>query len=123
MKHIITTVITLLNMTILLIIIVVVLCLQMRITVKLSFIITFKDRQLRYHYFRYGYKGVGYNMIKNRPMLMAHQSKNIHLLHIYIYQFYNCDTSLEQSMSYNHENNFVQTLNAVVSIITFLFEN
>ena len=54
-------------------------------------------------------------------MLMTHQSKSIHLLYIYIYQFYNCDTSLEQSMSYNHENNFVQSLNAVVSVITFFW--
>ena len=60
---------------------------------------------------------MGYNLIKNWSMLMTHQSKNIHLM--YIYQFYKCDTSLEQSMSYNHENNFVQTLNAVVSVITF----
>ena len=67
-------------------------------------------------------KGVGYNLITNRPMLMTHQSKNIHLLYI-IYQFYNCDTSLEQSMSYTYENNFVQTLNAVVSVITFVGEN
>ena len=26
-------------------------------------------------------------------------------------------------MSYNYENNFVQTLNAAFSVITFLFEN
>ena len=43
LKNIITTGISLLNMTILLIIVVVI-CQQMRITVKLSFIITFKDR-------------------------------------------------------------------------------
>ena len=43
LTNIITTVITLLNMTILLIF-VEVLRLQMRITLKLSFIITFKDR-------------------------------------------------------------------------------
>ena len=34
-----------------------------------------------------------------------------------------CDTFLEQSMSYNYENNFVQTLNAAFSVITFLVEN
>ena len=43
LKNIITTGIALLNMTILLIIVVVI-CQQMIITVKLSFIITFKDR-------------------------------------------------------------------------------
>ena len=43
LKNIIKTGITLLHMTILLIIVVVI-CQQMRITVKLSFIITFKDR-------------------------------------------------------------------------------
>ena len=43
LKHIITTGIALLNITILLIIVVVI-CQQMIITVKLSFIITFKDR-------------------------------------------------------------------------------
>ena len=43
LKNIITTGIALLNMTILLIIVVVI-CQQMRFTVKLSFIITFKDR-------------------------------------------------------------------------------
>ena len=43
LKNIITTGISLLNMTILLIIVVVI-CQQMIITVKLSFIITFKDR-------------------------------------------------------------------------------
>ena len=53
-------------------------------------------------------------------MLMTQQSRNLYLL--YIYQYCNCDTSLEQSMSYNHENNFVQTVNAVVSVITFLGE-
>ena len=53
---------------------------------------------------------------------MTHQSKNIRLLYI-LYQFYNCDTSLEQSMSYNYENNLVQTLNDAVSVITFFGEN
>ena len=43
LKNIITTGIALLNMTILLIIVVVI-CQQRRITVKLSFIITFKNR-------------------------------------------------------------------------------
>ena len=47
--------------------------------------------------------------------------KHINLL--YIYQFYNFDTFLEQSMSYNYGNNFVQTLNAAFSVITFLVEN
>ena len=56
-------------------------------------------------------------------MLMTHQSQTFHLLYIYIYQFYNCDTSLEKTMSYTYENNFVQTLNAVVSVITCLGEN
>ena len=106
-------------MTILLI--VVILCLQMSITIKLLLLRT--DTRLRYHYFRYGNKGVRYKLMKNRPMLMTHPSKNIHLLYIYIYQFYNCDPSLEQSMGYNQENNFVQTFNVVVSVITFLSEN
>ena len=50
---------------------------------------------------------------------MTHQSNNINLLYI-------CISStivllfLEQSMSYNYENNFVQTLNAAFSVITFL---
>ena len=60
---------------------------------------------------------------KKRPNLMTHQSKNINLLYIYIYQFYNCDTFLEQSISYNYVNNFFQTLNAAFSVITFLVEN
>ena len=32
--------------------------------------------------------------------------------------FYNCDTSLGHSISYNHEKNKFQTLNAVFSVIT-----
>ena len=56
---IITTGIALLHMTILLIIVVVI-CHQMRITVKLSFIILLRtDTRLRYHYFRYVNKGGG----------------------------------------------------------------
>ena len=67
---------------------------------------------------------MGYNLIQNRPMLMTHQSRNIHSLYVqYIYQLYKCETSLEQSMSYNYENNFVQTLNAAVSVITRVGEN
>ena len=59
LKNIITTGISLLNMTILLIIVVVV-CQQMRITMKLSFIITLRtDSRLRYHYVRYVNKGGG----------------------------------------------------------------
>ena len=32
--------------------------------------------------------------------------------------FYNCDTSLGHSISYNHEKKKIQTLNAVFSVIT-----
>ena len=49
---------------------------------------------------------------------MKYQSKNIHLLYIYRYQFYNCDTSLGHSISYNHEKKNFQTFNAVFSVIT-----
>ena len=49
-------------------------------------------------------------------MLMKYQPKNIHLL--YIDTFYNCYTSLGHSISYNHEKNKFQTLNAVFSVIT-----
>ena len=43
------------------------------------------DTRLRYRYFRYENKGVGYNLIKkNRPMMMTHQFKNNNLLYIYI---------------------------------------
>ena len=56
-------------------------------------------------------------------MLMKHHPKNIQLKYIYIYQFYNWVPSLEQSIGYNHENNFVHTLNAVFKVITFLGEN
>ena len=55
---------------------------------------------------------------------MTHQSKNINLLYIYISStIIYCDTFLEQSMSYHYKNNFVQTLNAAFSVITFLGEN
>ena len=50
-------------------------------------------------------------------MLMKYQPKNINLLYI-LYTFYNCDTSLGHSISYNHEKNKFQTLNAVFSVIT-----
>ena len=53
---------------------------------------------------------------------MTHQSKNINLLYIYI-SVLQMRYFLEQSMSYNYENNFVQTLNAAFSVITFLVEN
>ena len=101
----IKTGITILHMTILLIIVVVVICQQMRITVKLSFIHTYT--RLRYHYFRYVNKGGGvYLDKKNRPNLMMHQSKNIHLLYIYTSSTI-VILFLEQSMSYNYENSFV----------------
>ena len=61
---------------------------------------------------------MGYNLITNQPMLMKHQAKNINLL-LHIYQFYNCDASFGQYIGYNHDNNFVQTLNAVFSVIIF----
>ena len=68
-------------------------------------------------------RGVGYTLIKkDRPMLKAHQSKNINLLYIYIISTI-VILFLEQSMSYNYENNFVQTLNATFLVITFLGEN
>ena len=65
---------------------------------------------------------MGYTLIQNRPNCITHPSKNSNLLYIY-----NSSTIvilfLEQSMSYNYENNFVQTLNAAFSVITFLVEN
>ena len=86
LKNIITTVTTILNMTILLAI-VVVLCLQMTITVKLSFIVTWAYTRLRFTSDMEIGGGGGYNLITNRSMLMKHHPKNIKLL--YIYQFYN----------------------------------
>ena len=53
---------------------------------------------------------------------MTHQSKNTNLLYIYISSTI-VILFLEQSMRYNYENNFVQTLNADFSVITFLVEN
>ena len=49
-------------------------------------------------------------------MLMKYQPKNIHLLYIDIRSI--IDTSLGHSISYNHEKNKFQTLNAVFSVIT-----
>ena len=55
-------------------------------------------------------------MLKKLPMLMKYQPKNIQFI-VHRYTFYNCDT-LGHSISYNHEKNKFQTLNAVFSVIT-----
>ena len=65
---------------------------------------------------------MGYTLIKNRPNLMTHSSKNINLSYIYISSTI-AIVFLEQSMRYNYENNFVETLNAAFSVITFLVAN
>ena len=65
---------------------------------------------------------VAYNLITKSANVDDAPVKK-HSFMVHIYQFYNCDTSLEKSMSYNHENNFVQSLNAVVSVITYLCEH
>ena len=50
-------------------------------------------------------------------MLMKYQPKK-HSFIVHRYTFYNCDTSLGHSISYNHEKNKFQTLNAIFSVIT-----
>ena len=61
---------------------------------------------------------MGYNLI-NKSANVDDAPVLKHLFIVHIYHFYNCDTYLDQSMSYKHENHFVQTLNAVISVITF----
>ena len=50
-----------------------------------------------------------------------HPTKHSIIVHIYL--FYNSVHSLGQSIGYNHENIFVQTLNSVFKVITFVGEN
>ena len=70
-----------------------------------------------YHYFRYENKGGGEKHVKKIVNVDEVPAKK-HSFIVHRYTFYNGDTSLGHSISYNHEKNKFQTLNAVFSVIT-----
>ena len=70
-----------------------------------------------YHYFQYENKGGGVKRVKKIANVDKVPAKK-HSFIVHRYTFYNCYTSLGYSISYNHEKNKFQTLNAVFSVIT-----
>ena len=73
------------------------------------------------HHLRYGNKGGGVKLDKKLGNVdEVPVSKHSFIVHRY--KFYNCDTSLGHSISYNYGGNKFQTLSAVFSVITIFGE-